>query len=99
MISKEEVKKIAELARIKILESEEGKLQKDISSILDYVNTLSEVDTSMVEPQSHAVAVYNVVRDDDAKEAETESREEVAADIVKSAPDYEEGFIKVKAVF
>lgn len=97
MITKEEVKKIAELARIKISESEEEKLQKDISSILDYVNTLNEVDTAMVEPQSHAVAIRNEVRGD--KMSEAEANEQVAADIVKSAPGHEDGFIKVKAVF
>lgn len=99
MITKEEVKKIAGLARIKISESEEEKIQKDISSVLDYVNALNEVDTSMVDPQSHAVDVRNVVRSDEVSGMSMEIKEEIAADIVKSAPDHEDGFIKVKAVF
>lgn len=99
MISKEEIKKIAQLARIKILESEEEKLQKEVSSILDYVDTLNEIDVSTIEPQSHAANVCNVVRSDEAEEANVELREETAADIIKSAPDHDDGFIKVKAVF
>lgn len=99
MITKEEVKKIAGLARIKISESEEEKLQKDISSILDYVDALNEVDTAMVEPQSHAVDIRNEVRSDEVSGMGAEMKEQIAADIVKSAPDHDDGLIKVKAVF
>lgn len=95
VISGEDVKKIANLARIKISAEEEGKLQKDLSSILGYVDTLNEVDTSNVRPTAHAVDIFNVVRED----GERISDEETSANIVKSAPLYEDGFIKVKAVF
>lgn len=94
MITKEDVKKIATLARIKISAEEEERLQKDLSSILGYIDTLGEVDVSGVEPTAHAVDVFNVVRED----GEGISDEETAANIVKSAPEHENGFIKVKAI-
>lgn len=45
MISKEEVKKIAKLARIGITEKEAEKFQKEFSAILDYFNILNGVNT------------------------------------------------------
>lgn len=97
MISKEEVKKIATLARIKLSEDEEKSLQKDLSSILDYVGTLNEVDTLAVKPQSHAIDILNIVREDEIIEKDS-AQEETAALIVKSAPDHDNGYIKVKAI-
>lgn len=94
MITKEDVQKIANLARIKLSAEEEEKLQKDLSSILGYIDTLNEVDVSDVKPTAHAVDVFNVVRED----GEGMSDEETAANIVKSAPQHEDRFIKVKAV-
>lgn len=43
MISKEEIKKLAELARLELGEAEATKLQTDISNILDYVGQVSAV--------------------------------------------------------
>ncbi|MDP2664107.1 MAG: Asp-tRNA(Asn)/Glu-tRNA(Gln) amidotransferase subunit GatC, partial [bacterium] len=48
MISKEEVKHIAKLARLGLSDKEIGKFQKDLSSILDYVEKLKKVDVSGV---------------------------------------------------
>lgn len=97
MLSKDEVKKIAQLARIKLLESEEESFQKDLSSILGYVESLSEVDTLMVEPTLNAVQASNIVRQDELP-IKNSQEIETAAMIVKSAPDHDNGFIKVKAV-
>lgn len=94
MITNEDVKKIANLARIKISAEEEEKLQKDLSSIFGYIDTLGEVDVSGVKPTAHAVDIFNIVRED----GEGISDEETAASIVESAPQHEDGFIKVKAI-
>lgn len=99
MISRDEVKKIAGLARIKIAESEEESLQKDLASILGYVETLNEVDTLMVEPTMNAILASNVVREDEIAERNLKEEEGVVAAIIMSAPDRDNGFIKVKAVF
>ena len=69
MISREEVKHIAKLARLGITEKEEEKFTKELSKILDYVEKLKEVAVSKVEPTSHLStqakrSVENVMRKD-----------------------------------
>jgi len=74
MISKEEVKHIAKLARLGLTEKEIAKYQRELSSILDYVEKLKEVDVSRVEPTSHSIAMENVMRDDRASEKREENK-------------------------
>ncbi len=61
MISREEVQKLAELARLQLADAEVESLQKDISNILDYVGQVSSVEGSgeKVTPLHH-----NAMRDD-----------------------------------
>ena len=61
MISREEVLKLAELARVNVQEGEVEALQKDISSILDYVGQVSAVDASKTK---EAGLTRNVLRED-----------------------------------
>jgi aspartyl-tRNA(Asn)/glutamyl-tRNA(Gln) amidotransferase subunit C len=92
MISKEEVKHIAGLARIGLDEKEIEKLSHDMSSILDWIEQLKEVDVSGVEPTAHITGLKNIVREDIAREFE--SRE----DIIKLFPEEKNGFDKVKSI-
>lgn len=94
MISKEEVKRIAKLARLRIEEREEEKFQRELSSILDYSSQLNEVDISNIEPTSHSVLIENVIRNDESRE----ERLEVRKRLVEQAPDKKEEYIKVKAI-
>ena len=64
MISKEEVKHIAGLARIGLDEKEIEKFSKDLSSILDWVEQLKKVDIAGVEPTAHITGLENVTRAD-----------------------------------
>ena len=57
MITKEAVKHIAQLARLGLSEKEIGKYQKELSSILDYVEKLKRVDVSGVEATSHPLSM------------------------------------------
>jgi aspartyl-tRNA(Asn)/glutamyl-tRNA(Gln) amidotransferase subunit C len=52
MISEEEVKHIAKLARLGLTQVEVKKMQKELSSILDYIKKLKKVDVSKIEPSS-----------------------------------------------
>jgi aspartyl-tRNA(Asn)/glutamyl-tRNA(Gln) amidotransferase subunit C len=61
MISKEEVQKLAELARLELTDAEVEGLQKDISNILDYVGQVSKVEMSDTKV---AGVVHNVMRQD-----------------------------------
>jgi len=57
MISKEEVKHIAKLARLGLSDKEIGEFQKELSKILNYIEKLKEVDISNVKPTSHSIQV------------------------------------------
>jgi aspartyl-tRNA(Asn)/glutamyl-tRNA(Gln) amidotransferase subunit C len=94
MISKEEVKHIAELARLGITEAEIEKMQKELSLILDYVKLLEEVDTSDVEPAFYTPYLKNVTREDIVKGCEKEQVEK----IIEEFPSREGRYVKVKEV-
>lgn len=59
-----DVRYVADLARVDLDEAATEKLQKELESILDYVNLLNELDVSDIEPTAHAAAMTNVLRDD-----------------------------------
>ena len=63
-ISKDEVLHVANLARLKLDESGIEKLAAQIGTILDYVDTLNQVDTTGVTPTSHAIFISNAFRED-----------------------------------
>ncbi|MBI3671359.1 Asp-tRNA(Asn)/Glu-tRNA(Gln) amidotransferase subunit GatC [Candidatus Azambacteria bacterium] len=94
MISKEQVKHIAALARLSVKDEELEKISSDLSSILDYVAELNEIDVSDVSPTLTANFEGNVFRNDE----EISQDLEVAKRLVESAPDKEDGYIKVKAI-
>lgn len=68
MISKEEVRHIANLARIELSEEETEKLQRDLSSIVDYFNILKRVDISNVDSSFTPSRKKNASREDLFKE-------------------------------
>jgi aspartyl-tRNA(Asn)/glutamyl-tRNA(Gln) amidotransferase subunit C len=55
-LSREEVRRIAALARLRLSSGEEERLAGELSAILDYVRQLEELDVSGVEPMTHALA-------------------------------------------
>jgi len=96
MINKEEVKKIAKLARLGLAEKEIEKFQNELSKILDYMEKLKEVDVSNVEPTSHPVLLENVTREDiiENKKQKIENRK-----LLDLAPETKDGYLKIKSVF
>jgi aspartyl-tRNA(Asn)/glutamyl-tRNA(Gln) amidotransferase subunit C len=64
VIEREQVLHVARLSRLKLSEEEVSAMQSDMSSILDHVDRLSEIDIEGVEPTSHVVPLENVLRDD-----------------------------------
>ena len=59
-----DVKYVAELARIDLAENSIEKLQNNMQNIVGYIEQLSELDVSNIEPTFHAVQLRNVVRSD-----------------------------------
>lgn len=92
MLSQEEVKKVAEMARIQLTDDEVEKFQKDLSSVLDYVEALKEVDTEGLEIVSSVTGLENVDRLDTAKPVEYQ------ADIMANAPERKDKYYKVKSI-
>ncbi|MAF13468.1 MAG: Asp-tRNA(Asn)/Glu-tRNA(Gln) amidotransferase GatCAB subunit C [Parcubacteria group bacterium] len=94
-LSKEEVEKIAILARLGLTEEEKEKFTTQLSSILDYVEQLKEVKTDGVEPSAQVTGLENVMREDSVEETDKEVRDK----LLKQAPKTEDDLIKTKAVF
>ncbi len=65
MISREQVEHVARLARLRFDEDELTRLQPELSKIIEYVEQLSELDLSGLEPTAHAVPLKNVLRPDE----------------------------------
>lgn len=59
-----DVRYVANLARLELTEEEVEGFQKDLDSILGYIDALKEVDVEGVEPMMHAVPMQNVMRED-----------------------------------
>jgi aspartyl/glutamyl-tRNA(Asn/Gln) amidotransferase C subunit len=93
MIGKKEVEHIAKLARLGLSEGETEKFQKELSSILDYIDKLKEVDISGVEATSHPTFLEHVTREDEPK------KEKDGRNLIASAPDGKDNFVKVKSIF
>jgi len=55
---------VAALARIELDDTAKAKLQKELESILGYIEQLSELDVSGIEPTAHAAPMKNVWRED-----------------------------------
>jgi aspartyl-tRNA(Asn)/glutamyl-tRNA(Gln) amidotransferase subunit C len=63
-LSREQVRHVATLAHLALTPEEEAKMQEQLSAILEAVETLRELDTSQVEPTSHAASTSAAWRDD-----------------------------------
>lgn len=93
MISKEEVKHIAKLARLGLTRDEVEKFQKDLSSILDYFEKLKEVDVSQVQATSHSIKIENVMREDESSKFKVQSSK-----LLDLAPETKNGYLKTKSI-
>lgn len=92
-ISQSEIKHIATLARLKLSDSEEAKLQLEMASILGYVAKLDEVDTKKTQITAQVSGLCNVTRPD---YVETWPQSEVMAALNQG--EIENGQVKVKRV-
>ena len=91
-ITEDQVKKVAELARLKLDNNQVKHHAKQIEKILDYINQLEKVDTNEVPSTTRAIEVINVVRSD--ANNKFENRDE----LLNLAPDRENDFFKVPKI-
>ena len=63
-ISREEVERVAALARLALGDAELAAMQRDLGAVLDYAESLAGVDTEGVEPTAHVIPLATPLRDD-----------------------------------
>jgi aspartyl-tRNA(Asn)/glutamyl-tRNA(Gln) amidotransferase subunit C len=63
-ISRQDIEKVALLARLQLTEDELSKMTTELAQIVGYVDQLGEVNTDGIEPMAHAIEIKNVFRDD-----------------------------------
>ncbi len=89
---KMDIEKVARLARLELSDEEKETFGNQLEQILTYMEQLSRLDTTGVEPTSHAIPVHNVFREDEVKPSFPQ--EEVLA----TAPAEEDGHFKVPRI-
>ncbi len=87
-INKEQIEKIANLARIKLSDAEAIKYADDLSDIVSWVESLNELDTESVKPMMSVEADLKM-RDDNSDD------EDYSSDVLKNAPDKKLNFFVV----
>ena len=92
-----DIKHIAKLARIKLTEKEEKKFEKELSSILEFIDQLNKVDTSKVGPAYQITGLVNSFRTDEHRK-DFEMNEDLNDKLIGQAPLKESRFIKVRSV-
>jgi len=63
-ISREQVTRVAALAKLKLSDAETDQMTHDLGQMLDYVATLEELDTAGIEPTAHAIPLATPLRPD-----------------------------------
>ncbi len=92
-LTSEQVKHVAELARIGLDEKETERFKDQLSAILDFVSKLQEIDTSKTQPLSQTTGLKNVFREDLVKPSLPQEK------VLLNAPEKYNGYFKVKPVF
>ncbi|MCG2690399.1 Asp-tRNA(Asn)/Glu-tRNA(Gln) amidotransferase subunit GatC [Candidatus Parcubacteria bacterium] len=94
MITKEDVKKIADLSRLKLTEEEIVKMQKDLTEVLDYINLLNKADVSSIKTYFGPNNKENFLRSDKAQSILEKTRQEIIGQFSEKQGDY----LKVKKI-
>ncbi len=87
----EQIKKLAELSRLALTDEECTRMHHDLSQIVGYVERLSEVDVTGIEPMTHAVPVDLRLRPDQVQPM-------VGRKALAGSAGYEDGFVKVPKI-
>ena len=91
-ITREEIRRVALLARLQFAPEEEERLTGQLDAILEYMEKLNRLDTEKVEPLAHAVDIVNAFREDRA------ANEPQPENLLANAPAQENSFFKVPKI-
>lgn len=96
LIDPHTVASIAKLARIRLTEEEETRIPRELSQVIEFIETLNKLDTHSVEPVRGGTHLENTMRSD----TDTALFDAInAASLVEVSPEHQNGWIKVKSVF
>lgn len=93
IISDETMEYVGILAKLELTEEEKEQAKKDMANMLDYIDTLNELDTEGVEPMSHVFPVNNVFREDVVTNGDNREG------ILSNAPEQKNGAFVVPKTF
>ena len=91
-INKDEVKKVAHLARLELEEHEINNHAEQLEKILEYIKQLEKIDTDGVSSTTRAIEVINVLRKDEKKNSDCKD------ELLELAPSREDKFFKVPKI-
>ena len=91
-ISSDEVKKVAQLARLELNENEIQNHAKQLEKILEYIKQLEKIDTENIACTTRAIEVVNAMRKDEKKNYENPE------ELLDLAPSRENKFFKVPKI-
>tara|TARA_B100001989_G_C24367591_1_gene377721 strand:- start:115 stop:408 length:294 start_codon:yes stop_codon:yes gene_type:complete len=91
-ITKEEVKKVANLARLELNEDEINNHAEQLEKILDYIKQLEKINTNNVSCTTRAIEVSNVFRKDENKNSDC------TEDLLELGPSIEDKYFKVPKI-
>ena len=87
-----DINHVAMLARLNLTDDEKEQFEKQVGSIINYIDKLNELDTSSIEPTAHVLPISNVFREDELK---TSLPREKA---LQNAPEKDDGFYRVPKI-
>ena len=90
-LSREDILKLARLARLELSDAEVDEFAPELSAILQYVEQLQSVDVDGLQPTNQVTGLTNVTRADEVKDYGY-----APADLLKNVPQVEDGQLKVK---
>ncbi|MGX7092340.1 Asp-tRNA(Asn)/Glu-tRNA(Gln) amidotransferase subunit GatC [Hutsoniella sourekii] len=92
MITKEELKQIAQVAKFDFSDDDLDMMYEDINATIELIQNLKEVDTEGVQPTFYGNANHDVYREDKAVDSGKRDR------LLANAPDSDEGYIRVPVI-
>lgn len=92
-VSRDDILKIARLARLRLTEDDLVRYGTELDAILNYVDQLQSIDTTSVKPTVQVTGLVNVMRDDEVINYQVSTDE-----LLENAPDKESGSFKVRRV-
>jgi aspartyl-tRNA(Asn)/glutamyl-tRNA(Gln) amidotransferase subunit C len=87
-----QIRKVAKLSRLDLSDAEVEEFAGQLSSILDYVEKMNELNTDGIEPLAHCLPIANVFREDNVKESLGTEK------VLSNAPQSEAEFFKVPKI-